>query len=171
MKSHNSIEMKTFRIPIYITFTNWLIIVVIGSLLCPHIGQALTGEAAFGGSRNSAQELLGVSLICMVASALCSLPALILMFVAHLLLNKKEVSKKRHMLVQNLVHIGVSILTFGVMYLLVTDFGRHSRDVEFIGLLMLSYLPVGLIVWAITYGICKEKDVQIVKNGDVLDGF
>jgi len=159
--------MKTLKVPIYLTFTNWLIIVVIGSLLCPYIGELMDG-GVIGNSNRASEQAMEISLMCMAASAVCSLPALIIMFVVHLLLNREGVSKKKHMLIQNAVHLGVSILTFGVLYGM-SGFGREG---DLIVVLVASYVPVAIIVWNITYAFQKEKTTEAIKTGaDVLDEF
>lgn len=158
--------MKTLKVPVYFTFTNWLIIVIAGSLLCPFVGHLITGQGAFSGRRDSIEDSFEVAALCMLVSAVFSLPALIIMLVTHLMLNRNGVSKKRHMLVQNMVHLGVSLLTFGVIYSL-TGFD----DIEFLVILILSYVPVGLLVWNITYSLQKEKATHVVKGADVLDEF
>lgn len=159
--------MKTLKVPIYLTFANWLIIVIIGSLLCPYVGEAITNRGFAGGS-NASEKTLQISLMCMAISAVCSLPALIIMFLTHLFLNKGNVSKKKHMLIQNAVHLGVSVLTFGVLY----SMSGIGREADFIVILVVSYVPVAIIVWNITYAFQKEKTTQVARSGtDVLDEF
>src|SRR6218665_234018 len=131
--------MKFLKVLIYLTFTNWLIIVVLGSLICPYVGEAISDRPFIGGSRQSAEDALGISLMCMLVSAVCSLPALIFMFVAHLLLNKNKVSKMKHQLIQNVVHLGVAVLTFGVMFILMGMDRATDQDLDFILILFFSY--------------------------------
>jgi ABC-type sulfate transport system permease component len=158
--------MKIIRIPLYRTFTNWIIIVVIGSVFLPFIGNLLfSGISEFRRVRFD-EEMLSIMVISMACSALCSIPALIIMFVAHLILNKKEFPFKEHRFYQNLVHLGVSVLTFGVMLMIV---GTGKKELNFVGALAVTYPLVGLVVWNITYMIYKNKQSIVAENQELLD--
>lgn len=105
-------------------------------------------------------------LISMVCSALCSIPALIIMFVAHLILNRKELPFNEHRFYQNLVHLGVSVLTFGVMLMIA---GTGKKELNFVGALAVTYPFVGLVVWNFTYFLYKNKKTVKEFNAEVLD--
>ena len=112
------------------------------------------------------EQILGIMGISMICSAICSIPALIIMFVAHLILNRKELPFNEHRFYQNLVHLGVSILTFGVMLMIA---GTGKKELNFVGALAVTYPFVGLIVWNITYFLYKNRIAVKAINAEVLD--
>lgn len=158
--------MKIIRIPLYRTFTNWLIIVVVGSVFLPFVGNLLFSAISEFRHIEFDDKLGFIMLISMVCSAICSIPALIIMFVAHLLLNRKGLPFKEHRYYQNLVHLGVSVLTFGVMLMII---GTGKKELNFIGSLAVTYPFVGLVVWNITYMLYKNRQGIAVVNQEVLD--
>ena len=135
-------------IPLYVTFTNWILTVLAGSLLLPFTSGSY-GEGV----------IVGVSFI---LSALCSLPALILLLFIHLVLNKKVKTLQNHQLIQNGFHLLVTVLTFSVLW---TKFGSPSERSFFLAIIF-TYSPIGFIIWNITYWSYKRKKTE---NTDAID--
>lgn len=153
------------RIPIFYTFTNWIITVILGSLLLPAVGSAIGGNNEFSVKHYFDDDTLGIVLISMVASAVCSLPALIVLFIAHLILNRSQHEINNHQMIQNVVHIGVSFLTFLVFALNMNG----SSDKKFLYPIAITYTLVGMIVWNITYLLRRRRVVEEFSNEEVLD--
>lgn len=134
----------TFRIPLYWTFVNWLIVVAIGSLIAPWIGEWI--DNPHRDSQSMRIDQLTISMFCAFFSAISSIPALVIMCVTHLLLNKGNVTKMKHRLIHNGVHLLLAVITFYVVYRLM-----GKGDEEFIWTIICSYVPLALIVWNLTY--------------------
>lgn len=155
---------QTRLIPLYRTFTNWIIIVAIGSILLPVVSQMLGGNSTFSGHTLFDDETLGLILISMIASAIFSIPALVVMFIGHLILNRKVQTPRKHQLIQNSVHLFAALITFGVMKV---EMG--TNDAGFVIAIAFAYLPVGIVVWNITYLLYKRKKILVAEKSDLLD--
>lgn len=151
--------MKTFRIPIYFTFVNWLIVVIVGSLLCPLFAELILEHG--GGFNFDSIELIGM---CSLLSAIFSLPALIILLVTHVILNRRADSKLSFTLIHNLVHFTVALITFFVIFAAI-DFDEGDE----ILVLICSYVPIAIFIWNLTYYFRKEQEVGKPKNNEVLD--
>ena len=158
--------MKKDRlIPLYRTFTNWLITVAVGSALLPFVSLVLGGNGVFTGHRGVSDETLMMILLSMLVSAVFSIPALLILFFTHWILNSSTHVWKKHQLVQNCVHLFVALGTFTVLGI---SFEHHERSL--IGALILAYVPTGIIVWNITYWLYKRKKaLHKITNNEVLD--
>jgi hypothetical protein len=149
------------RIPVWRTFLNWIIAVVAGSILWPIIMSLF---------RNGPKELDAVGgfmLISAVVSALTSLPAMLILLFANWQMNKQEMPRSRYRGIHILIHMGVAILTFCVIYY----FAEPSKR-EFFPFLVLAatYTVVGITTWAITFRIYRNKQVNRTDlREDILD--
>lgn len=132
------------RIPVYRTFINWILTVITGSILFPIVN----------GEYNSG--FLEVIFISMIASSMYSLPAVLVMFFAHILLNKYVKNRRNHQLLQNSVHLFVIIITFGV---LACGFGEDTK--KLFPAIVIAYSSAGLFIWNMTYWMYGKK-----KNAD-----
>ena len=155
---------KTRLIPLYRTFTNWIITVAIGSALLPFVSFIVGGNGFFSGNKVISDETLPMILFSIVISAICSIPALLVLFFAHWILNNSTPVWKNHQLIQNGVHLFVALATFTVMGI---SFGNNDRN--FLWVLVLAYTPTGIITWNLTYWLCKRKKEVEVINSEVLD--
>lgn len=155
---------KNQSLPLYRTFTNWIISVVIGSLLLPFACFAVGGNNVYTSYKVISDETFGMILFSMVFSAVFSAPALVILFFAHWILNNKTEGLKNHQLIQNGVHIFAALATFIVMGIL---FGNNDRN--FLFAIILAYFPTGIVVWNITYWLYKKKKVLHKINSEILD--
>ncbi len=160
--------MRTRKnVPLFYTFTNWLITVVLGSALLPIVASAFGENNELTNKTYFDDDTAGIIVISMIASAVCSLPALVVLFITHLLLNRSEQNMNNHQAIQNVVHIAVSVLTFLVFAI---NMGMGARDAKFLYAIAFTYAPVGLIVWNFTYLLRRRKAVNPVgSNDEVLD--
>jgi len=153
------------NVPIFYTFTNWIITVIVGSIMLPAFGNLLGGHSDISAKTYFDGDTLGIILISMIVSAVCSLPALIVLFVTHLILNRNQENIRTHQFTQNVVHVVVSVFTFGVFAMYMDT----RNDFEFLWSIAVTYPFVGIVVWNITYLLRRKKAVNQVSNDEVLD--
>jgi hypothetical protein len=153
---------QVMHIPIWRTFLNWVIALVIGSILWPLIA------GIFENGPKQFEEMGGVMLISMILGGLTSLPAMLLLLLTNWQLNKHELSSGSYIRTHILVHILVAILTFFVIYLFVSrDIGRSM----FLYIVLASsYILTGIGTWSVTFMIYKRKALEKPeRRDDILD--
>lgn len=149
------------RIPVWRTFLNWIISVIVGSILWPLL-------TVFFDEHTDADDLGLAILLSIMLSAAASFPAMLILLFTNWQLNKQEMPRQQYLGIHTLVHVGVAILTFFVIYLFVND--GFSRDLFPFLLLAVTYTVVGVTTWLITFSIYRKKQVhRTEQREDILD--
>lgn len=152
----------TARIPMWRTLVNWIITVITGSILWPVLGVLVEGRSAV-----AIGEAGPVMLISMVLSALCSIPALILLLVINGILNKQEVTLVRYKTIHHAIHFFLGILTFFVIMVFA---GLSNPEYELLSLLGLVYIAVGMLCWEFVFQRARRAVKETPKeDNDLLD--
>jgi hypothetical protein len=149
------------RIPLWRTFLNWIISVIVGSILWPVI------MSVFESGPNGIDDIGGVILISGVFSGLTSLPAMLILLVVNWQLNKHELPRARYHGIHAALHVGVALLTFFVIYLFTGNLGKEFFPFIVLGT---TYTVVGITTWFVTFRIYRNKEVN--RTGlreDILD--
>lgn len=129
---------NTYRIPAYFTLINWLIAVILGSLFIPITIGALGSKDEMLFNEEYFKTFLAFGAI----SGILSIPAIVLLLISNIILNRRGVSKLKFLIIQNSVHLVVSILTFG--YIVLTE-GLSFRNM--ILPVAFTYFIAGTIAW------------------------
>ena len=137
------------KIPVWRTFLNWIIAVLIGSFIWPLMA------SLFKGGPNDFEEVGGIMLISIVVSGMTSFPTILLMTLANWILNKRELERKAYQLIHLAIHLFLAMLTFFVLYV----FADHLSDKEAFQFLLIafSYTLAGICTWAVTFAIYRRK--------------
>ena len=144
-------------IPPWRILTNWMISAIVGTLLWPPV--ALIISLAFGNRDAPGEGIAVLFLLVLVVSAACSLPALIVLFFSHVMLNSRGVSLKKHRQIHMTIHLIVSVLTFVVLFLWM---GERDDDLNVVYVVLpLTYTAVGLFVEYRTY---RRYEKQVSEN-------
>lgn len=155
---------QIIHIPLWRTTVNWILAVIIGSILWPFMAYIF----AMGGGDNDLPELffavIGVSFI---LSGLCSLPALILLLVLNKMLNNKQGSLSQFKNTHRIVHIVLAFLTFFVIGLLA---GLNVRENYVVLLIGAVYTVCGMMLWEYTFfKVKKSLRPEEQENDELLD--
>lgn len=154
---------KTYKIPAYFTIINWLIAVVLGSLLIP-VTSSFSRKNFISFNEKYLETALGFAAV----SAVLSIPAILLLLISNIILNRRELPKVKYLLIQNAVHVGVTILTFAIISLLL----ESRSDFVFILPVAITYFFAGTIAWGISAVIFKEKlGSNLSDNTELIDEF
>ncbi len=152
--------MKSYRIPPYITFVNWAIAVVLGSLCIP-MTDLFQGRPNFSFN----EEFFSVAGMFAAVSACLSLPAILIMLISNIILNRSNFNKFNYLIIQNLVHVIVTIVTFAVIGS-IREFGRDG----FLMPIAIIYFTAGTIAWTISFVAFKEKRTEFkLSDSTVID--
>jgi hypothetical protein len=156
-----SFALKSYRIPPYITFVNWAAAVILGSLFIP-MTELFEGKPNF----RFDEEFFSVAGMFAAISACLSLPAIIIMLISNIILNKRNVTKLNYLLIQNAVHVAVTILTFAV----IGKYEGFASD-SFLIPIALVYFTAGTLAWMMSFVIFKEvkTDLKMAENESVID--
>ena len=142
--------MKSYRIPPYITFVNWVIAVILGSLCIP-MTNLFHGRPNFSFN----EEFFTTAGMFAAVSACLSLPAIVIMLISNIILNRTNFTKFNYLIIQNLVHVVVTVLTFAVIGS-IREFGRDG----FLIPIAFIYFTAGTIAWTISFVAFKETRVE-----------
>lgn len=154
---------RTYKIPAYFTFVNWAIAVVLGSLFIP-ITSSFNSRSIISFNEEYMETVGAFAAV----SAILSLPAIIILLISNIILNKQELPKTKFLLIQNGVHLGVTILTFGIIGSLL----ESRSDFEFVVPIALTYFIAGTIAWGISAVIFKESQTtSISDSNELIDEF
>ena len=147
-----SFALKSYRIPPYITFVNWAAAVILGSLFIP-MTELFEGKPNF----RFDEEFFSVAGMFAAISACLSLPAI---------LNKRNITKLNYLLIQNAVHVAVTILTFAI----IGKYEGFASD-SFLIPIALVYFTAGTLAWMMSFVIFKEvkTDLKMAENESVID--
>ena len=146
-------------IPVSVTFVNWVIAIGAGSGLLPIVSLILGGNEIFVPGKFLSAETLGLLLFSIFFSAIFSVPAMLILFFTHLILNRKIATLRNHQLIHNGIHVLVALVIFILL--------RGEFDPAFIVAAAISYSLAGLLVWNITYRSYKRKKLNPQVNYDV----
>lgn len=137
------------KIPVWRTFLNWIIAVLIGSFIWPLIA------LLFKGGPDDLEEAGAIMLISVVMSGMMSFPTILLMTLANWILNKRELERKAYQLIHLAIHLFLAMLTFFVIY----AFADHLSETEAFQFLLIafSYTLAGVCIWAVTFAIYRRK--------------
>lgn len=153
------------KIPIWRNFTNWGITVILGSIVWPIV--SLLFKDSSGYYIEIKEDILGNAFISIIASAICSLPALLILCLTIYFLNKEPIPLAKHQWIQNSIHIVVSIATFGVIGFL-SDVSLKDIDSEILAI-PFTYTTIGIITWNITYYLHRKKVKESIPTDNLLD--
>lgn len=140
-------------IPLYRTFLNWIIAVLLGSILWPMV------YWVFDRSEIRLGDVGGIVLISMILSGLSSLPALAILLVTSWQLNKRDMIRAAYVRVHAAIHLLVALLTFLIIYVFSND-GFGGEALVYL-VIAATYTAVGLTTWSITFLIYKKKAKRI----------
>ncbi|MDH4473966.1 MAG: hypothetical protein QE487_15270 [Fluviicola sp.] len=137
------------KIPVWRTFLNWIIAVLIGSFIWPLLA------SMFKGGPDDLEEAGALMLISVMISGMTSLPTILLMTLANWILNKRELERKAYQLIHLAIHLFLAMLTFFVLYV----FADHLSGTETFQFLLIafSYTLAGICTWAVTFAIYRRK--------------
>lgn len=137
------------KIPVWRTFLNWIIAVLIGSFIWPLLA-SLVKEGP-----NDLEEIGGFMVLSVMVSAMFSFPTILLMTLANWILNKQELERKAYQLIHLAIHLFLAMLTFVVLYVF-ADGLSDSETFQFL-LIACSYTLAGICTWAVTFAIYRRK--------------
>jgi len=143
----------SIKIPAWRIFTNWIIAVLTGSIVWPLVTSLSTGELQM-------DKYAPVIVLSMVFSALCSLPAIIILLIAHIVLNNRNVSLKDHRRIHTTIHLLAGVLTFTVIYLIFAK--NESAVVVWTLVIPLTYMAAGFTTAMVTYRIYEKRQQQLM---------
>lgn len=152
----------TLYIPLYRTFLNWIISVILGSVLWPCI------YWFFDRTEVHLDDAGGIVLISIIISGLFSLPAMLILLFASWKLNKQYLIPKVYVQIHVAAHLLVALLTFFVIYVLTTT-GIGSKGLIYL-VVASTYTAVGLTTWFVTFSIYKRKAKDVyLQQTELLD--
>jgi len=156
-----SFALNSYKIPTYITVVNWAAAVILGSLFIP-MTDIFEGKPNFSFD----EEFFSVAGMFALISAGLSLPAIIIMLISNIILNRNNVTKLNYLLIQNSVHIVVTILTFVVI-----SMADELAGDAFLIPIAFVYFIAGTLAWIISFVIFKEvkSDLKMAENESVID--
>lgn len=137
------------KIPVWRTFLNWIIAVLIGSFIWPLLA------SLFKGGPDDLEEAGVLMLISVVMSGMMSFPTILLMTLANWILNKQELERRAYQLIHLAIHLFLAMLTFFVIYAF-TDHLSKTEVFQFL-LISVSYTLVGICTWAVTFALYRRK--------------
>lgn len=140
---------SSFYIPLYRTFLNWIISVILGSILWPCF------YWFFDRTEIHFDDAGGIMLISMILSGLSSLPALLILLFVSWKLNKRDLVPNAYLQIHVVSHLLVALLTFFVIYVFVND-GIGNDGLGYL-VVAATYTIVGLTTWFVTFSIYKRK--------------
>lgn len=150
------------KIPVWRTFLNWIIAVLIGSFIWPLLA------SLFKGGPNELDEIGGIMLLSVVVSGMMSFPTILLMTLANWILNKRELERRAYQLIHLAIHLFLAMLTFFVIYAF-TDHLSKKEAFQFL-LIAASYTLAGISTWAVTFAIYRRKAlVPSPYSSEILD--
>ncbi|MES2555271.1 MAG: hypothetical protein V4604_03920 [Bacteroidota bacterium] len=137
------------NIPVWRTFLNWIIAVLIGSFIWPLLA------SLFKDGPNDLDEIGGLMMLSAIVSAMTSFPTILLMTLANWILNRQQLERKAYQLIHLAVHLFLAMLTFFVLYI----FADHLSKTEAFQFLLIafSYTLAGVCTWAVTFAIYRRK--------------
>jgi drug/metabolite transporter (DMT)-like permease len=137
------------HIPVWRTFLNWIIAVLIGSVIWPVL------SLFFKGGPDDLEEAGALMLISAVVSAMTSFPTILLMTLVNWQLNKRDLVRKAYQLIHTAIHLFLAMLTFFVLYI----FADHLSSTEAFQFLLIafSYTLAGICTWTVTFAIYRRK--------------
>ncbi|MBI3240370.1 MAG: hypothetical protein HYZ43_16245 [Flavobacteriia bacterium] len=137
------------HIPVWRTFLNWIIAVLIGSALWPLLA------SLFKGGPDDLEEAGGLMLISVIMSGMTSFPTILLMTLANWQLNKRQLERRAYQLIHMAIHLFLAMLTFFVLYVF-ADGLSGTETFQFL-LIAVSYTLAGICTWAVTFVIYRRK--------------
>ncbi|ASS49102.1 MAG: hypothetical protein A3D31_04770 [Candidatus Fluviicola riflensis] len=150
------------KIPVWRTFLNWIIAVLIGSFIWPLLALPFTGGP------DDLEEAGALMLISAAISGMTSFPTILLMTLANWILNKQQLERKAYQLIHFAIHLFLAMLTFFVLYV----FADHLSKTEAFQFLLIafSYTLAGVCTWAVTFAIYRRKaQAPSPYSDDILD--
>ena len=128
--------MKTItRIPAWRTLVNWIAVVLLGSVIAP----------AFLGHWDV--NAIGFFIL---ASGICSIPALILFLFINEEMNSRQLSPARYRMKQGLIHLLIAVLTFASLSNMLLPGLAVTLSVGG------TYTLLGQLAWWITFSSHRE---------------
>lgn len=137
------------HIPLWRTFLNWIIAVVIGSITWPLLA------AMFEDGPNDLEEVTGFMVISAIMSAMTSIPTILLMTLANWLLNRRQLERGAYQLLHIAIHLFLAILTFLVLFVFAGHLSK-TETFQFV-LIAFSYTLAGVCAWSVTFAIYRRK--------------
>jgi hypothetical protein len=149
--------METIHIPVWRSFVNWIAVVILGSCIAPSLLKAHATPASW----TDGETVLGF----MAVSAVFSLPALLVFILSNWAMNKRRLRISTYRGRQFLIHLGISVMTFGVIGIS----GDEFDDMDFTIKTGLTYTILGQLAWWITFLSHRKKEQKPVAREELLD--
>jgi len=135
------------KIPAWRILTNWLITVVVGSIIWPVLAAIM--------SSSDGQELITVIFISMVLSATFSIPATLILYFTNLALNDNGSDVTVHRRVHMLVHALVGVATFAVLFFAIGV--NELETADFFLSIPFVYIATGLVTSFFSYRMYSKE--------------
>ena len=140
------------KIPAWRVLTNWLIAVSTGSIIVPLLG-------SYDDRQAEPKIFFLAVMVAAVLSAVCSLPALIVLLVAHVRLNRKDITLQYHRRIHGVIHLLAGLFTFLVLFVLtVATDDKPLRPALFA--IPITYMATGFTAAFVTYSIYIQRSLK-----------